>query len=70
MCHCSQQAWKPQAAKSYLEGGVSAVGEAAEAYWGPTETYLENGGGCPQLLAAPALTPPGRHHLEDMAERE
>ena len=38
------------------------MGEAAEAYWEPTETYLENGGG-PQQLPAPALTPPGRCHL-------
>lgn len=57
-------------AKSYLEGGVSVVGEVAEAYWEPTETYLENGDGNPQLLPAPALAPPGQHHLEDMVERE
>lgn len=54
-------------AESYLEGGVSAEGEVAEADWEPTETCLESGGGSPQLLPAPALTPPGRHHLEDMA---
>lgn len=57
-------------AKSYLEGGVSAVGEVPEAYWEPTETDLESGGGSPQLLPAPALTPPGQHHLKDMAGRE
>lgn len=57
-------------AKSYLEGAVSAVGEVAEAYWAPTETCLESGGANPQLLPAPALTPPGQHHLEGMAEGE
>ena len=57
-------------AESYLEGGVSVVGEVAEADWEPTETCLESGGGSPQLLPAPALTPPGRHHLEDTAGRE
>ena len=57
-------------AKSYLEGGVSAVGEVAEACWEPTETGLESGGGSPQLLRAPALSRAGQHHLEDMAGRE
>ena len=46
------------------------VCEVAEADWEPTETCLESGGGSPQLLPAPALTPPGRHHLEDTAGRE
>lgn len=57
-------------AESYLEGGVSVEGEVAEADWEPTETCLESGGGSPQLLPAPALTPPGQHHLEDTAGRE
>lgn len=70
MCNYSQQACEPKAAKSYLEGGVSAVGAVAEAYWEPTETCLENGDGSPQALAAPALTPSRRRHLEDTAGRE
>lgn len=53
---------------SYLEGAASAAGEAAAACWEPTETYLASGGGPPRL-PAPAVTPPGRHHLEDTAER-
>lgn len=57
-------------AESYLEGGVSAVGEVAEAYWEPTETYLESGGGGPRRLPAPALAPPGQHHLQGTAGGE
>lgn len=64
----SQQAGA-RAAGSYLEGAASVAGEGAEACWEPTETYLESGGGPPRL-PAPALTPPGRHHLEDTAGRE
>lgn len=54
-------------AKSYLEGGVSVVGEVAEAYWGRTGTCSENGGENPQQLPGPALTSPGQRRLEDMA---
>lgn len=54
-------------AKSYLEGGVSVVGEVAEAYWGRTGTCSENGGENPRQLPAPALTSPGQRRLEDMA---
>lgn len=66
----SRHGGKPKATESYLEGGVSAVGEAAEAEWAPTETCLENGAGNLHLLPAPALLPPAQRHLEDTAERE
>lgn len=54
--------------ESYLEGGVSAVGAVAGAYWGPTETCSENGGGGPPQLPAPALALPGLRHLQDMVK--
>lgn len=54
-------------AESYLEGGVSVVGEVAEAYWGRTGTCSENGVENPQQRPAPALTSPGQRRLEDMA---
>jgi hypothetical protein len=62
----SRRCGKLRVSKSYLEGGVSVVGEVAEAYWGRTGTCSENGGENSQQLPAPALRSPGERRLKDM----